>query len=122
MPENRVLTLTRLMAGLLERDGSIDAVLENRFLRVLWKNSRAQDRARVLARQAWRAREVTVRTSRTRAAYHLTRQLRQDALQHTGDGGSFTVGPADLPDDLTTQLEAAVLLMWASWDLAEDIA
>ncbi|NSC22356.1 hypothetical protein FM076_14640 [Streptomyces albus subsp. chlorinus] len=121
MPENRVLTLTRLMAGLLERDGSIDAVLENRFLRVLWKNSRAEDRARVLARQAWRARESVVRASRTRAAYHLTRQLRQDALQHT-EGAPFTVAPADLSDDLTTQLEAAVLLMWASWDLAEDVA
>ncbi|NSC22961.1 hypothetical protein FM076_18040 [Streptomyces albus subsp. chlorinus] len=120
MPENRVLTLAQLMAGLLERDGGIDAVLTNRFLRVLWKNSSTEDRAGVLARHAWQARNSTVTTSRTRDAYHLTRQLRQAALQHTGD--PFTVASADLPGDVTTHLEAAVLLLWASWEEEERTA
>ncbi|NSC20133.1 hypothetical protein FM076_02470 [Streptomyces albus subsp. chlorinus] len=102
------------MTTALERDG-IDGALTSCFLRTLWANSSAEERANVLARQAWRAREATVTTSRTRAAYRLTRQLRRAALQHIRDGSSFTVARTDLPDDLAVQLETAVLLLDASW-------
>ncbi|MEU5834440.1 hypothetical protein ABZ820_12320 [Streptomyces diacarni] len=111
MPDHRALSTHRFMVDRLNQWGTPQRALRSLFLRGLWRTSTAEDRAVLLTRIAWCARNRKLATGEEPAPAAAFARSLQEAARNAGATGPFEVATSDLHQDSLVELEAALLLL-----------